>query len=912
MTNIPQVGQMRDSALALAARGWYVHPLKPGGKAPLSQHGQDDATIDPDVIARMWRDTALANIGIAMEPSKLYGIDVDTKPGKVGAASWAKLVAEHGHVDTFTVRTFSGGLHYIYEAPTGIALPSTTSKLGKHVDTRGNGYLVAPGSYHYAEDYTLRDETSADPKALILDDEGKPRWFHVDAGWYEVIDPHKPAPLPEWIAQALARPVRVSWRGGNAFTGGRRFTGSGDATEAEVVARVQILADELRDTPDGTGNDVATRNAFKAGQYAGAGQIRESDAVEIMTQAVAGWSWRKSSDYKTMLNSIERAVAAGTASPRAWEVHSRPPIVPLAPASEPLAPEDQTFSPPQPTASATAAEHEWEAVKTQFATLGFEIDDPRRGDYFSDARQTEQFVRTVLTDPDGQPRYLWSGSLGWLIWDGYVWDDCTDGHITDQVSLWTMRQTERAVSTARKLITDAAPLAASEPGSAKKILQEAVDMGADFVKGWRTRQGLARLEAVAKMSRAKMDLIQPEMFDQNPDIINTRSGIVDLKNGSVRPAQPDDLCRKITSAEYEPGFTHPDWTKTLEAVPADILDWFHRFLGQAITGYANREDQLGLFIGDGQNGKSLIVASVKAAIGKYYASVSDRALMGGNIHPTELMVFFGARLAVLEETEEDGQINMQAVKKIVGTDAGINARHMNKDAMTFSPTHTFVINTNHLPVIKDTGAGAWRRLLAVPFPYTFKPDDEPLETPEDRPGDLGLKVRMTGTEQSKAVLSWLIDGAVKWYASGMMMGRPPERIKAKTEAWQNDSDLIASFFDDGNAYLVPGVFVKTEDLYQSFTAWLEASGNASWSMRTFNSRLENSARLARKVGLTRVNFTKNNIHKLSTPITGNKFSPPATGYFRVWHGISFKPVATLRPELAEADPWGDDEMESGR
>jgi hypothetical protein len=159
-------------ALSYAVRGWHVFPLRPGQKTPLTERGQNEATVDPAVIEQWWHAWPHANVGIHARPSGLYVVDVDCGPGKRGAASWDALRAEHGDQPTYTVRTQSGGLHLYYAAPAGLDLTNTAGRLGVDIDTRGNGYVVAPPST-------------------------------VGGRAYSVVAGVDPAPLPGWIIGRL-------------------------------------------------------------------------------------------------------------------------------------------------------------------------------------------------------------------------------------------------------------------------------------------------------------------------------------------------------------------------------------------------------------------------------------------------------------------------------------------------------------------------------------------------------------------------------------------------------------------------------------------------------------------------------------------------------------------------------------
>jgi putative DNA primase/helicase len=92
----------------------------------------------------MWNTVPGANIGVATGASNLVVVDID--PKKDGFTSWKALNIP---VNTLICKTGSGGAHLYFTAPEGDSLPNTAGKLGKGIDTRGNGgYVVAPPSVH--------------------------------------------------------------------------------------------------------------------------------------------------------------------------------------------------------------------------------------------------------------------------------------------------------------------------------------------------------------------------------------------------------------------------------------------------------------------------------------------------------------------------------------------------------------------------------------------------------------------------------------------------------------------------------------------------------------------------------------------------------------------------------------------
>jgi hypothetical protein len=211
MTHDPRPALLR-AALDAAARGWPVHPLRPGGKAP-ALHGatrcprtgecadghrtfEQRATTDPGRIRAAWERRPY-NVGIATGPAGLLVVDLDTlkpKDGKDtpdGASSFLALCERAGQPapTTRTIRTPSGGRHLYFTAPPSTRLASTKGTLAPKIDTRGwGGNLVAPGSVTAAGPYTVLDDR---PVADL------PRWLHkaLTARQEPVPVPFRPMPV---------------------------------------------------------------------------------------------------------------------------------------------------------------------------------------------------------------------------------------------------------------------------------------------------------------------------------------------------------------------------------------------------------------------------------------------------------------------------------------------------------------------------------------------------------------------------------------------------------------------------------------------------------------------------------------------------------------------------------------------
>ncbi|MFM7345531.1 MAG: bifunctional DNA primase/polymerase, partial [Tagaea sp.] len=141
-------GDMREAALAWAARGLKVFPIVAGTKTPLVADFPAVATGDPDAVRALWTDPVMGegwplphNVGV-LTGGDLLVLDVDTKRGKPGLESLAAL--ELG-TPTLTVRTPTGGKHLYFRTDREVA--NTADHPGPGLDVRGrHGYVLASGS----------------------------------------------------------------------------------------------------------------------------------------------------------------------------------------------------------------------------------------------------------------------------------------------------------------------------------------------------------------------------------------------------------------------------------------------------------------------------------------------------------------------------------------------------------------------------------------------------------------------------------------------------------------------------------------------------------------------------------------------------------------------------------------------
>jgi P4 family phage/plasmid primase-like protien len=420
---------------------------------------------------------------------------------------------------------------------------------------------------------------------------------------------------------------------------------------------------------------------------------------------------------------------------------------------------------------------------------------------------SDQWVADQIIDKlRGTVRYAPQRGV-WIVWDGSRWQIDAEMLAEDIIKRnlrslgeWFLRQ---GVTSDEK----------------KKNFKHAIDVCAAAC--------LSRTMTLVKSDRSIA--VSVDVLDHDDWILNTPGGIVDLKTGALKPADPDALCTKLTAVPPDAKGGCPVWLRFLDETTASdtaLQAYLQRLAGYALTG-STREQHLSFIWGPGGNGKSKFIEAIAGVMGDYAAIATMDTFTASNSekHSTDIASLMGARLVTASETAAGKRWDEQRVKNLSG-DSKVKARFMRQDNITFTPKMKLIFIGNHKPEVRDVDQAMRRRLQMVPFTVTPKQID----------GELGAKLQA----EWPAILAWMIDGCIAWQQHGLT---PPPRVTAATEDYFEGEDGVGRWFkecivtDDGSN-------VTLGDLFQSWTEWANANGEYRGSQKRLISALE-SYKLAR-------------------------------------------------------------------
>lgn len=310
-------------------------------------------------------------------------------------------------------------------------------------------------------------------------------------------------------------------------------------------------------------------------------------------------------------------------------------------------------------------------------------------------------------------------------------------------------------------------------------------------------------------------------LDAKHDLLNCQNGTVDLRTGTIRPHDRNDLLTCITPGGYVKGATHPLWTDTRKRfIPNDdVEDYVHRLIGYAATGYAS-EKAFPICWGGGNNGKGSIFETIaKRGLGPDYAvSISPDAVVnngkqGQQAQERANIKFHGKRMALFEETADGDTLDAGAVKRMASGGDIMEARRLHMESFNFSPTHSVFLMTNAEPRVNCFDLAMKTRIKFIHFGVQVKPNGKIRHQLETDP------------DVHRAVLAWIVEGAVKYFRDGL--ANEPQAVKEATERYFHDQDTFGQFLSECFDVAEPGNDRYSEtkkQIFERYQSWAEDQG----------------------------------------------------------------------------------------
>jgi putative DNA primase/helicase len=332
---------------------------------------------------------------------------------------------------------------------------------------------------------------------------------------------------------------------------------------------------------------------------------------------------------------------------------------------------------------------------------------------------------------------------------------------------------------------------------------------------------VAAAETLARADRRHA--ASPEEFDSSPWVLNTPTGLVDLRTGQVREHRRSDLITKITTAG--PGQGCDRWLQFLDEITGkdeELQQFFQRMIGYCLTGIT-REHALFFLYGTGANGKSVFLSTISTLLGDYARTASTSSFTASSTeqHPTDLAALRGARFVMAIETEDGARWAESKIKSLTGGDK-IAARFMRQDFFEFKPEFKLVVSGNHKPGLRSVDEAMRRRLHLVPFTITIPEHERDAHLTDKLRGEL------------PGIMSWAIQGCLDWQAQGL---NPPAIVRDATAKYLAAEDAFGRWLEE-RCVVESSAWASSSSLFADWKDWAERNGEYAGSQKRFSEQLE--------------------------------------------------------------------------
>lgn len=308
-------------------------------------------------------------------------------------------------------------------------------------------------------------------------------------------------------------------------------------------------------------------------------------------------------------------------------------------------------------------------------------------------------------------------------------------------------------------------------------------------------------------------------LDKHKGMLCVQNGVVNLRTGELLPPDPMFRMTRICAYNYVPEARAPLFEKVLSDVffdDKDMVQFFMRVIGYAAVGDPV-EDVMIIPYGDGSNGKSTVLGTIRRALGSYAKTadagsfVSDGTNKSSSGPREDIVRLQGARFVYVSEPDEGAELREGAIKGMTGGDA-IPARGVyGKATIEVEPTWVPFMPTNHKPIIKGNDNGIWRRLVLIPFLRNFD-EDKTIKKDEK------LAEKLMG--EGEGVLCMVVAAAGAYLARGL---EQTAAIKRNRDEYRAQMDLLAEWLEEC-CEVNPEHSEEMKRLWLSWETWAKTRG----------------------------------------------------------------------------------------
>ena len=308
-----------------------------------------------------------------------------------------------------------------------------------------------------------------------------------------------------------------------------------------------------------------------------------------------------------------------------------------------------------------------------------------------------------------------------------------------------------------------------------------------------------------------------------------------LSDGTFRAFVADDyvVSSRVLPVRYrqEDGTPYPPplrWLRFLHEIYAGEPDLTDRvlvvqeWLGGALFGVSARFAKALLLLGDGANGKSVLLKVVSSLFPPGSRSAIAPQRLEGQSAEYYRARLLRAAINVVTELPESELMETSTLKAAVSGDE-LTGRDPTQQPFSAPSRAAWLVAANGLPPVRDTSGGFWRRQIILTHPNVFTP-----EKADPNLADYLIEQELAG------IARWAAEGGVRLLDRGHYTALTSS--DTAVAAWRMENDHVMRFMHE-HAVGDEGAETPSSRIYAAYRAWTQNNGLHTLASMRFFKRL---------------------------------------------------------------------------
>jgi P4 family phage/plasmid primase-like protien len=319
-----------------------------------------------------------------------------------------------------------------------------------------------------------------------------------------------------------------------------------------------------------------------------------------------------------------------------------------------------------------------------------------------------------------------------------------------------------------------------------------------------------------------------EDFEKSLDtkiyLVGFTNGVYDLNKQEFRPGVPEDYITMSVNYAFpkEKSDKYNDVIKFFEDIQPDEeqRNYLLTFLSTLLYG-RNVEELFHIFTGKTRNGKSKLKDLIQATLGDYYTLQNVSFLTDDRPGPCaaqpDILGLIGIRCAIASEPKAKGKLNTSFIKTFSGEFA-LKARPLygNKE-IEFLLQCKVIMLCNDLLDMDKVDEAICKRIRCVNFPITFV-ENPTTEMEKKIDETLSEKIKTWGPD----MMILLLEYWKNYKEKGLKV---PKSVLYTTQEYQENSDIYLKYLKERTEPAETNIHTST--LYSDFVQWYKENNPSS-------------------------------------------------------------------------------------